>query len=166
MKNKIKLAGFAVASFAWFEAAAQSIAPQVLSNCGTSTSNVNYHMDWTFGEFAIATIGNGQYHITQGFHQPYSGTVGIEEGVQNGASSWIWPNPANGELNLGVTHPLENGTMARVLGMDGKMLLSFLVAPGRSTAVISIGTLAAGSYLLVIENTDGIARTHRFIKTP
>jgi hypothetical protein len=166
MKNKFKLAVFAVAALAWFEAAAQSIAPQVLSNCGATISNANYHMDWTFGEFAIATIGNSQYDVTQGFHQPYSGTVGIEEGIQNGASSWIWPNPANGELNLGVTRPFENGTMARVLGMDGKMLLSFIVAPGKSTTVIPIDALAGGSYLLVIENADGIARTHRFIKTP
>lgn len=161
-KLTVLLAGLA----ACVEAPAQSIAPQVLSNCGASASSADFRMDWTFGEFAIATIGNSQYHITQGFHQPYSGTVGIEETIPTNATAWIWPNPAGNELNLGVSEPMESGTTVRVLGMDGKLLLSFKTAAGRTTVALPIGSLAAGSYLLVIDNAEGVGSTHRFIKTP
>ena len=166
MKNKIKLAGFAVASFAWFEAAAQSIAPQVLSNCGASASNASYRMDWTFGEFAIASIGNNEHHITQGFHQPYSGTVSIDEVVPNTTTTWIWPNPAVGELNLGFSGSVKKGTAIRVLSVDGKTLVTSGLTPGRSVTTIPVSALADGSYLLVIEGLDGAVSTHRFIKTP
>lgn len=160
-----KLTVLLVASVAWFEAKAQLIAPQVLSNCGASATDANYRMDWTFGEFAIATMGNSQYHITQGFHQPYSGTVGIGEAPPSAATSWIWPNPAGNELNIGLDTPLKPGAVARVMSMDGKILLATQLSPGRTTAVVPIAALAAGSYMLTIDNPDGRAHVHRFIKT-
>ncbi|MBK6832007.1 MAG: T9SS type A sorting domain-containing protein [Flavobacteriales bacterium] len=166
MRINIKLTVLLVASVAWYEATAQSIAPQVLSNCGASAADANYRMDWTLGEFAIATIGNGEHRFTQGFHQPYAGTVGIEDIQRTEGNSWIWPNPAGNELNIGFATPLRPGTMVRVLSMEGKILLTNLLSPGATTAVVPVAALAAGGYLLTLDNTDGATQVHRFVKTP
>ncbi len=40
-------------------------------NCGGSGAETGYKMEWTeFAEFAVQSLGNSQYHFTQGFHPP------------------------------------------------------------------------------------------------
>ena len=123
-------------------------------------------MDWTFGEFAIATIGNSQYTITQGFHQPYAGTVGIAEAPTTTSVTWIWPNPAGNELNVGFNGPIKRNTLLRILGMDGKLIRSMPLQPGGINVSIPIVELSFGSYVLAIDTPDHPAQAHRFIKTP
>lgn len=147
------------------EVAAQSISPQVLTNCGESGTSATHHMDWTFGEFAIATIGNGQHRITQGFHQPYSGTVGIDDATTAGIGTVIWPNPTQNELNVGFSAPTARNTLLSILGADGRLVSVVSVQTGVTSFFLSTGGLSQGSYLLRIDAPDQPSHTHRFVKT-
>lgn len=171
MKNKIKLVGFAVASFACVESAAQiSTTPNVTSNCGGAGEDSGYKMEWTLAEFAVLSLGNSQYHFTQGFHQPflvkpYVSTVGIAE-TPTAAATALWPNPASNQLNLSFAGLASPPATVKLFGLDGKLLHSHQLNSGTTTAVIPIADLAAGSYVAVICDSRSTPMvSHRFIKT-
>lgn len=121
-------------------------------------------MDWTLGEFAVVSIGNNAHHITQGFHQPYVGTVGLHE---NSAVTdyQIWPNPAQDLLHIGFGGPLTANTTIMLIGLDGRTVLSHTARCGIATTVIPVSDLASGSYVLCIQAPGSIAHTQRFMKT-
>jgi Secretion system C-terminal sorting domain len=167
MKNKIKLAVFAVASLACVESTAQiSTTPNVTSNCGGAGEDSGYKMEWTVAEFAALSLGN----FTQGFHQPflvksYVSTVGIAE-TPTVAATALWPNPASNQLNLSFAGLASPPATVKLFGLDGKLLLSHQLNSGTTTTVIPIADLAAGSYVAVIcDSRSTPMASHRFIKT-
>lgn len=171
MGNTIKLTAFAIVSLVCVEGSAQiSAKPTVLSNCGGEGEDSGYKMEWTVGELAVSSLGNSLFHFTQGFHQPflvkhYVSTVGIPE-TEPVASTSLWPNPANDELNFSFTGLASPATAINLFGLDGKLLLTHPLNGGITTAVISINDLAAGSYIAVICNSHSTPlASHRFIKT-
>ena len=42
----------------------------VISSAGKTSSSANFIVSWTVGETVVATLGNGNNNLTQGFHQP------------------------------------------------------------------------------------------------
>ena len=171
MKNTVKLVALTVASLAYVESAAQiTTTPNVTSNCGGSGAETGYKMEWTVAEFAVQSLGNSQYHFTQGFHQPfivkaYVSTVGIAETPQAPATA-LWPNPASDQLNFSFVGLASSAATVKLFGLDGKLLLSHPLNSGTTTAVIPIADLAAGSYVAVICDFRSIPMaSHRFIKT-
>jgi len=42
----------------------------VISSAGKTSSSANFIVSWTVGETLVATLGNGNNNLTQGFHQP------------------------------------------------------------------------------------------------
>lgn len=145
-----------------------SMTPTVLANCGGEGDSLAYKMEWTLGEFAIESLGNGMLHLTQGFHQPF--LVPVEQGVgvdevtiENPAT--IWPNPTEEELNLTFGSPLRGEVNADVIGLDGRFIHNHTLKPGTSRAAIPVADLAAGGYLLVLTPADASNPTvHRFIR--
>lgn len=170
MHYTIKLAAIAVVCLACVECRAQiATTPIVISNCGGEGDTLGYKMEWTVAEFAVQSLGNSQYHFTQGFHQPFLvrpfvSTVGIAETPQATATS-LWPNPASNQLNLSFSGLTTHATTVKVFGLDGKLLLTTPIGSGTTTTVISIDALAAGSYLAVICDSHSTPlASHRFIK--
>ena len=42
----------------------------VISSAGKTSSSANFIVSWSVGETLVATLGNGNNNLTQGFHQP------------------------------------------------------------------------------------------------
>jgi hypothetical protein len=171
MKHNLKLTAFTVASFACVACAAQiSTTPNIISNCGGTGADAGYKMEWTVAEFAVRSLGNSQYRLTQGFHQPFLvkpfvSAVSVAE-IPHGAVTSLWPNPASDHLNLSFTGLTSPASVIKLFGLDGKLVRSHPLDRGTTTTIIPIDDLAAGSYVAVIHDARSTAiASHRFIKT-
>ena len=62
----------------------QTANPELISSGGDSFSNTTYLLDWSIGECVTATHSEGDYVITQGFHQDtYVITTEVSEFIIN-----------------------------------------------------------------------------------
>lgn len=145
--------------------------PIVFSNCGGSGDDSGYKMEWTIGEFAIVSLGNSQFHLTQGFHQPHlldSGPdyVGITQD-QSHLKVHVWPNPTQDNLNIGFGNKIVGKLTVSIFGMDG-VNFKILIFNGIENSIsIPVDYLVAGSYLIVINCPElSTTITHHFIKFP
>jgi len=68
MKTKILILLFVISSTLCF---AQSIHREVIASSGDHFVGANASISWTLGEIATETLTDGNYILTQGFHQPY-----------------------------------------------------------------------------------------------
>lgn len=171
MKNQIKLTAFAIVCLACVECVAQiSTTPNVITNCGGAGEDSGYKMEWTVAEFAVSSLGNTQYHFTQGFHQPFLvkqnvSMVGVAETTQE-ATTALWPNPATNELNFSFAGLPSPAATIKLYGLDGKILIAHPLNLRTNSAVVPIDGLAAGSYVAVIcDSRSTPMASHRFIKT-
>lgn len=74
----------------------------------------------------------------------------------------IYPNPALQTLNVQYIAPSK--AKLRVLDMRGNLLLEKNLEQGSSISNISIGHLAAGSYLMQVIGDNGFNKSIRFVK--
>jgi hypothetical protein len=140
------------------DAFSQSLQPQVISNGGTSYSNVSGQLDWSIGEAVTATLSSGNA-ISQGFHQPdLSVTTGMVADKNDGLS--VFPNPTSAVLNI-TMEKVKDNTVAELYNVEGKMLYSSVVFTGMQ---IELGGFSAGTYLLVITENNIRTRTYQVIK--
>lgn len=74
----------------------------------------------------------------------------------------VWPNPAVGALNIAIGS--EGLPVAvRMVDMVGRSVLSQSWPAGRSAAVLAVGDLPRGTYLLILENATGERQVQRVL---
>ena len=76
-------------------------------------------------------------------------------------SSRLYPNPAQTEINL-ATKDFEQTKSYKVLNTFGKVVMKGKI--GKDYPKLNIDQLSSGSYLMMLENNDGLVETMRFIK--
>lgn len=92
MKKITLLLVCTLSTFAFFNASAQSLTPQVVASGGAYATGGGYSLAYTVGEPVTATLTNGGNILTQGFHQPDLQTIvkllakAYLEGAYNGAN--------------------------------------------------------------------------------
>jgi hypothetical protein len=126
---------------------AQSLEKRVIGSAGTSASGSNVTVDYTIGETVVSTISNSSNILTQGFHQPVSGTVSIAE--VSAFSYKVFPNPFTDLLQV----ELSVGQTSLV-----KLWLSDLY--GRMVYEVDAKTLDAGNHLLSVNTQPFSAGTY------
>lgn len=138
-------------------------AQEVISSGGTHAAGSGVVLSWTVGETVIATLGNGSYTLTQGFHQTRLSATAIDDLPAPGLILTVYPNPMIDILHLRV----DEGDFSRLkfvmLSMEGKSLLTKTIS--KKLTDIDMQTFAPGNYLLQVRRKSGeIIKTFQVTK--
>jgi hypothetical protein len=132
---------------------AQTLTNHVVANSGNSYSSSALNVEQTTGESVITTIQSGNLIVTQGFHQPSSFTVGVEEEKINVLT--LWPNPAREAVTIsGAKQPIE---LIEIFDAVGK-----LVVTHSQKSTFSVAPLAGGSYVVRLQS-GALNEEHRLV---
>ena len=79
----------------------QQLSPEVIASAGDHFENGDISLSWTLGEPVIATF-EGNYILTQGFHQDLYIITAIDEIKIDNISIDIYPNPTPNFVNIKI----------------------------------------------------------------
>lgn len=79
----------------------QQLSPEVIASAGDHFENGDISLSWTLGEPVIATF-EGNYILTQGFHQDFYIITAIDEIKLENISVNIYPNPTPNFVNIKI----------------------------------------------------------------
>ncbi len=79
----------------------QQLSPEVIASAGDYFENGDISLSWTLGEPVIATF-EGNYILTQGFHQDLYIITAIDEIKLENISVNIYPNPTPNFVNIKI----------------------------------------------------------------
>ncbi len=128
----------------------QSMERQVIASTGGYAETSTLQVTSTVGQTIQATASSTYFIITQGFQQPESGLVGVEE-FEIEMSVDIYPNPTTEQLIIQILTPKVMRISARVLDMQGKeMGISFTNVhfSAHTQQSLDVSTLPTGQYLV------------------
>ena len=143
-------------------AQSQHIERQVTASAGDYSQAPNFgSLHWTLGETATETLTSGGIRLSQGFHQLYVLTVGIDQPEADSFSLKVFPNPTSNSVSIQTEHsgPLE----WQLLDVSGKRLLQQGL-PAFSLQTIDLHALPAGVYLLRATDERHKVRTFKIVK--
>lgn len=127
---------------------AQSITPEVIATAGEHYIGSQAQVSWTMGEVVIETVIGTNAIITQGFHQPDSMVVGVEELANGNWQFAIYPNPSRGAFVIEGDASLA--LSMTVYDIIGKEIWKGQMIGGRR--VIDLTGKANGMYFLNVSN--------------
>jgi hypothetical protein len=134
----------------------------------------SYSLSWSLGELAvesITSIGNPQFIITQGYHQPSYGYPLNSESEWKESNHWadirVYPNPSPGEVRIEIEQVQMAQVEMHVYSIQGQLMLRKYFTGERISESIDLSHLQAGTYLLIFSNTteSPTSKTFRLIKT-
>lgn len=145
---------------------AQSLERSVVASAGASVQAGNIVLDYTVGETVVATIGNGNLVLTQGFHQGELMTTDLR-GLPAQAAYKVFPNPTGDELWMTMEGPeldyrvaIFNNAGQPVQGAERQVKAS-----GFWQGQFDVSKLASGAYFVVILDSRGEwLKSHKVIK--
>jgi len=143
-------------------AQAQHLERQVTASAGDYSQAPNFgSLHWTLGETATETLTSGGVRLSQGFHQLYVLTVGIDQPEAGNFSLRVFPNPASTSVSIQNEHsgPLE----WQLFDVSGKRLLHQTL-PVFNSQTIDLQMLPAGVYLLRATGERHQVHTFKIVK--
>lgn len=131
---------------------------------GGIASGAGGTVSYTIGQIAYPTITGTTGIITQGVQQPYEISVvtEIKEAAGIKLEMSVYPNPANGYVNLKIEEYDTDNLKYKLYDIHG-MLLQERQVEGNETQ-IQLGYLLPGTYLLKIIDNRKEIKTFRIIK--
>jgi len=133
---------------------AQSIAPNVLTTAGGSTSAGNFYLDWTLGQaWDVQTLGSGSFVVTQGYQQPAQVVTAVAPGAIAEPVVVVFPNPADAEFSLRYSFVQAGSVSLRVFDLTGKLIRTDNLGTyttGEAEQTIPADELSAGIYMLQV----------------
>jgi len=124
------------AHYQWYDSTVGLIPGAISSSIAASTDT------WYF---VVVTDSNGCKGASLPFHYDLS-MVGVKN-ISNGATTRIYPNPANDKVNIQSTIPVD----AIIETMDGKKLIE-----QKKTSEVDIHMLPAGIYVISLYDENGV----------
>lgn len=158
MRSKIPLLvaiGFAAIN----DVGAQTNRPEVFASGGKTATAGGTQVAYTIGEPMTQQFNGISLILTQGFHQPIKGFVGMAENFN--PSVQVFPNPTADEIQVILPEGLGTYTMT-LYNAQGQLVRTFSSAETKQK--ISLKEEAAASYFLQISGT-AINNQYTIIKT-
>lgn len=121
---------------------------------GQATAIDKVVIKWPSG--VVDTILNPT--VNQKLYVVEGSTLGSEGFAYNNFS--IYPNPTDDQLNIQLGSNLSGISRAEVYDLNGRLVAE----PALNGNTVSVKQLAAGTYLLVLNTTDGKRSAQKFIK--
>lgn len=119
---------------------------------------------YTIGQVVYTTIKVPTGTITQGLQQPYEISVvtAIKEASDITLEISVYPNPADGFVNLKVEKYDSDNLNYKLIDMNGMLILEKKV-DGNETQ-IQLGNILPGTYFLKIVDNNKELKTFKIIK--
>lgn len=133
---------------------------EVIATQGDSHSNTNGGIDYTIGEVVVDTETDGNYDLTQGFHQTNWRFAGLENHAPEYEAA-IYPNPTSEKLNISSSS--FEGVTYVLFSAEGKIIEQDNLSG--SITQISVNHLASGSYSVLLKDSNNqLLKTFKLIK--
>ncbi|MDX2001958.1 MAG: T9SS type A sorting domain-containing protein [Chitinophagales bacterium] len=136
---------------------AQSLERQVIGAAGGYDVAGGVSLSYTVGEPIVETAISGSIILTQGFQQPDDLGVGIKE-VSINVEYTVFPNPTDDILfvDLKSDKPADvKLTFFNIAGQQMEYLTQAVTVNGKTRLQFSLKDLAAGQYILVLNDKAG-----------
>lgn len=136
-----------------------ALSQEVIATQGDSYSNANASIDYTIGETIIQTVSDGNYDLTQGFHQTHWYFAGVEDLSPQFAVE-VFPNPMTNDLIL--RGEALAGTNYTFYDANGKIVLEGALTA--SETQLSVQSLAPGPYTLQVRTGEAVLKNFKLVK--
>lgn len=134
----------------------QSFQPTVIGSAGTFATSASGSMSWTIGEVSTETYSSASNFFTQGFHQPESIPISVNE-ISSSQNISIYPNPVASNLNIDFSG-VSGSYSLYIYDMLGQLLRKENISASQRQLTIPFSNYADGIYLLNIINTESNTR--------
>lgn len=143
----------------------QTIDNEVVASAGTHFVNpCGIKLSWTMGESVTSTVTDGSWTITQGFHQDWEEVTSIDNHLIPEVQINVFPNPMDNELLVTVKNT-NKILLLHLYDIAGRKVGYSSIEPNQLSTSFSVSWLSAGSYVLCVEDNDGIfSKTYRLEK--
>ncbi|MFW6327207.1 MAG: T9SS type A sorting domain-containing protein [Bacteroidota bacterium] len=137
-----------------------SKAQELIAPAGGAIKNDSHSIEWSIGESAIETLSDGEYTITQGFHQSTIVITSIKGEIPDEIVK-VYPNPTSDEVNIAVEgkYVIEQ---VKLFDTQGKLL--FQESNPDNFNIIDFRHYIPATYILVIEIENHQSNEYRIIK--
>jgi len=152
MKKTLLIIYFCLLPSAFLLVKAQSFSPDVIGSAGAYAASASGSMSWTIGEVMTETYSSAGNFFTQGFHQPESIPISVNE-ISSSQNISIYPNPTSGEFTV---YGLLSSVQLQIFNSIGEMVFKTTVNGKQETINL---TGANGIYLLNIINKETNTRS-------
>lgn len=137
-------------------------AQELISTAGGHYSADTQSIDWSLGEVVIATFSEGDYVLTQGFHQSNVTVTPIDEIPGTDLHVTVYPNPTSDYVTVRLADPPSEGTGYGLYDFSGQRLFGGGLSDHETT--LSFQTLDAGIYFLRIYTGRQAAGKFKIVK--
>jgi hypothetical protein len=142
----------------------QTLSPTVISSAGGFYTSANVMLSFTVAEMTIVkTFTSTGNILTQGFQQPESMSVDIQETTVIPGDILIYPNPTNGNFTLTYTSKSNQENTIKMYNLVGQMVFTKNVSQlaGTNTVTFDISSYSQGIYILELNtlNSKGEKQT-------
>jgi len=142
---------------------AQTADPQLVSTSGASFSNGSYQLDWSIGEVVTATHTEGNYTLTQGFHQDKYTVVSVEDlAIEMNVS--VYPNPTTDFVTLNFQDAENIGANSglTLTDMNGKIILQENIT--ETEKQLDFSNYSPGIYFITVTESGKKLKNFKIIK--
>lgn len=135
---------------------AQSAERQVIGSAGNFTSATGLQVSNTVGETITTTGSSTSLILTQGFQQPNTSPLAIED-VKLGYVIKAYPNPAHNAVTLDFTTQKSLLLQISLFDIYGKQIqpTEQLNINGNIVHTVNVSAIPSGNYFIHLTNTDG-----------
>jgi hypothetical protein len=135
------------------------VTQHTVSSTSESYLSSSLRLDYTIGELsAVTTIGNGNYILTQGLHQPDKAVVGIAQTETTDWQALVYPNPFDTEFTLRIVLNKIQILYGELFDMNGKLVQNWKIEPGSlgvSDFQFLIADIPEAPYWFRLSTTNG-----------
>jgi hypothetical protein len=120
-------------------------------------------ISWTIGEMVMEKTALTGQHVTQGFQQPFRIIPAAAYSTNPNPDLLLYPNPFQEFITL-EGPGLANQTHLEVWDASGKLVFTQDLNTASTRVDIQPGSLAAGTYRLVLHGREGSRITYSLLK--
>lgn len=129
----------------------QQLSPEVIASAGDHFENGDISLSWTLGEPVIATF-EGNYILTQGFHQDLYIITAIDEIKLDNVSVDIYPNPTPNFVNIKINteKQFNDNCLVQLFDANGRLIKEEKTISSNNIIQWNLQSFERSHYLLKI----------------
>lgn len=139
----------------------QTTNPELVGPSGESFHNASYQLDWSIGECITATFSQGDYIITQGFHQDKYEIISVAE-LAPEIDIVIQPNPAENFVSLRLKDAKTDNLKYIFTDCSGKVLQTSELKSTQE--LIDLSGYAPATYFIQVTENNQFIKSFKIIK--
>ena len=142
-------------------AAGSVTAQTVISANGGMATAAGAKVSWTIGETIVATVGDANNTLTQGFHQSKLTVTAINDIQIAGVEIKVYPNPTSDFVTVHFSKVMEKPTYM-LFDLSGRLIQQKNIES--TDAKIDMTSYAGGSYILKVNSGQKPLQSFKIIK--